>query len=153
MSLPRNCSAHRPTSPLVTPSTRGYAPDMRHPLPVLLLLLAPFPATEYPARVIGVIDGDTLTVLRDGKTQVRIRLAGIDAAESGQDFVTRAKQTTKKKSAAEPAPAGVVGNSRSKVYHRPDCKDVAAIKEANKVSFATAAEAEKAGYRKAGDCK
>ena len=41
--------------------------------------------------MIGVSDGDTLTVL-SGKTQTRIRLHGIDAPETGQDYGSRAKQ-------------------------------------------------------------
>jgi endonuclease YncB( thermonuclease family) len=49
-------------------------------------------AEEYAARVVGVSDGDTLTVLTAEKRQVKIRLAGIDAPESGQDFGQRAKQ-------------------------------------------------------------
>ncbi len=61
---------------------------MRRFLPLFVLSLAAYPATaaEYPARVIGVTDGDTLTVLRDGKTLVRIRLAGVDSPESGQEL-------------------------------------------------------------------
>lgn len=47
---------------------------------------------EYPARVVGVSDGDTLTVLKGDRTQVKIRLHGIDAPETGQDFGARAKQ-------------------------------------------------------------
>ena len=42
----------------------------------------------------GLADGDTITMLRDDKTQVRIRLHGIDAPEGGQPFGTRAKQST-----------------------------------------------------------
>lgn len=49
-------------------------------------------AEPYPAKVVGVSDGDTLTVLRDDKVRVKIRLHGIDAPELGQDFGTRAKQ-------------------------------------------------------------
>ena len=60
------------------------------------LIVLPFvssaSAGEYIARVIGITDGDTLTVLTAQKSQVKIRLAGIDAPESGQDFGTRAKQ-------------------------------------------------------------
>jgi endonuclease YncB( thermonuclease family) len=48
---------------------------------------------EFSARVIGVTDGDTLTVLRD-KSRVKIRLHGIDCPESGQDFGTQAKKKT-----------------------------------------------------------
>jgi endonuclease YncB( thermonuclease family) len=43
-------------------------------------------------RVVGVSDGDTITVLTKDKEQVRVRLAGIDAPESAQAFGDRAKQ-------------------------------------------------------------
>jgi endonuclease YncB( thermonuclease family) len=61
----------------------------------LLILLIPFPALaeDYAARVVGISDGDTLTVLKADKTQVKIRLSGIDAPETGQDFGSKAKQT------------------------------------------------------------
>jgi endonuclease YncB( thermonuclease family) len=60
---------------------------------VLLLAASPPPAwaEESAGKVIGISDGDTLTVLR-GREQVKIRLHGIDAPESGQDFGARAKQ-------------------------------------------------------------
>ncbi len=51
-----------------------------------------FPAlADFTAKVIGVSDGDTITVLRD-KEQVKIRLAGIDAPEKAQAFGNVAKQ-------------------------------------------------------------
>jgi micrococcal nuclease len=59
---------------------------------IVMLFVGSASAAEYPARVIGITDGDTLTVLTAQKTQIKIRLAGIDAPESGQDFGTRAKQ-------------------------------------------------------------
>lgn len=66
---------------------------MRRFLLIFLFLLAfPACAAEFPARVIGVSDGDTLTVLRDGRTQVKVRLHGVDAPETGQPFGSRAKQ-------------------------------------------------------------
>ena len=43
-------------------------------------------------RVVGVSDGDTITVLDDAKTQHKIRFAGIDAPEKGQAFGERSKQ-------------------------------------------------------------
>ena len=41
----------------------------------------------------GVSDGDTITVLKDG-TQVRIRLAAIDCPEKGQPYGQAAKKFT-----------------------------------------------------------
>src|SRR5262245_56976526 len=69
---------------------------MRQTIPALLfsLLVSPAGAGDYTGRVVGISDGDTLTVLRDGRTQVKVRLHGIDAPESGQDFGARDKQAT-----------------------------------------------------------
>jgi len=50
-------------------------------------------AESYTCRCVGVSDGDTITVL-NGRTQVRIRLEGVDAPESHQDFGQKAKQLT-----------------------------------------------------------
>jgi len=44
-------------------------------------------------RVIGVSDGDTITVL-ENRTQHKIRLFGIDTPERGQAFGNKAKQFT-----------------------------------------------------------
>jgi endonuclease YncB( thermonuclease family) len=41
--------------------------------------------------VVGVADGDTITVLRGGE-QVEVRLADIDAPEKAQPFGNRSKQ-------------------------------------------------------------
>lgn len=43
--------------------------------------------------VVGVADGDTLTVLDVAKRQHRIRLAGVDAPEKAQAFGTRSSQS------------------------------------------------------------
>jgi micrococcal nuclease len=205
---------------------------------IFLLLLAiaqPALGAEFPARVVGVSDGDTLTVLTAEKKQVKIRLHGIDAPETGQDFGSRAKQAASemafgktvtirerdqdrygrtvaevvlpdgrllnhelvgqgmawwyvkyapgdrelsrletearaakrglwsvpgavppwnwRKGEGVPVTAGVVGNRNSHIYHTPHCRAVAVMKESNRVPFDTAADAEKAGYRKAKDCK
>lgn len=63
---------------------------------VLLLLAGPLPAAEYAGRVVGVSDGDTLTLLvPDGASfkQVKVRLGEIDTPESKQPYGERAKQT------------------------------------------------------------
>jgi endonuclease YncB( thermonuclease family) len=42
--------------------------------------------------VVGVADGDTITLLDSNRQRHRIRLAGIDAPEKGQPFGLRSKQ-------------------------------------------------------------
>jgi endonuclease YncB( thermonuclease family) len=42
--------------------------------------------------VVGVADGDTITLLDSNRQQHRIRLAGIDAPEKAQPFGQRSKQ-------------------------------------------------------------
>ena len=44
-------------------------------------------------RVVGVADGDTITVLDSDKAQHKIRLAGIDAPEKKQAFGNRSKES------------------------------------------------------------
>ena len=46
----------------------------------------------------------------------------------------------------------VIGNRRSRVYHRPDCPNYADVAAQNRVPFGSAAEAESAGYRLARNC-
>lgn len=212
-----------------------YGSLMRAFLLLLLAFVSPACASEYPAKVVGVSDGDTLTVLVAGNRQVKVRLHGIDAPETGQDFGSRAKQIASEmafgkqvtvrevgrdrygRTVAEvilpderslnremvrsgmawwfrryapadrelasleaearaakrglwaqaeavppwgwrngrgiPVTAEVVGNRRSFVYHAPHCRGAAAMSEKNRVQFKTAAEAEAAGYRRAGDCQ
>ncbi len=50
-------------------------------------------AAGFTGRVGGVADGDTITVLHNGKGE-RIRLHGIDCPEKRQAFRKRAKQFT-----------------------------------------------------------
>ena len=52
----------------------------------------PSRAPRLSPRVVGVSDGDTITVLDSYNQQHRIRLYGIDAPEKKQPFGSRAKQ-------------------------------------------------------------
>ena len=59
---------------------------------VLIILFLPLISfAQTSGRVVGVSDGDTITVLQD-RTQIKVRLAGIDAPESSQAFGQRSKQ-------------------------------------------------------------
>ena len=61
----------------------------------LVLLAWPLLAAEYAGKVVGVSDGDTLTLLvPDGASfkQVKVRLGEIDTPESRQPYGERAKQ-------------------------------------------------------------
>jgi micrococcal nuclease len=53
----------------------------------------PCPSWAWSGKVIGVADGDTITVLSD-KRPLKIRLYGIDCPEKRQPFGKRAKQFT-----------------------------------------------------------
>jgi endonuclease YncB( thermonuclease family) len=44
-------------------------------------------------RVVGIIDGDTITLLDSINAQHRVRLQGIDAPESHQDFGEQSKKS------------------------------------------------------------
>lgn len=62
---------------------------------LMMVLAWPLAAAEYTGRVVGVSDGDTLTLLvPDGTSyrQVKVRLGEIDTPESKQPYGERAKQ-------------------------------------------------------------
>lgn len=52
----------------------------------------PARALEIVGRVVGLADGDTITVLTEERRQVRVRLGEIDTPESRQPYGTRARQ-------------------------------------------------------------
>jgi endonuclease YncB( thermonuclease family) len=56
-----------------------------------LVLSASAQPQTITGKVVGVSDGDTITVLDAGKRRHKVRLDGIDAPESNQDFGSRAK--------------------------------------------------------------
>ena len=62
---------------------------------VLAAVVTTAQSAEYSGKVVGISDGDTLTLLvPDGGSfkQVKVRLAEIDTPESAQPYGTRAKQ-------------------------------------------------------------
>jgi len=59
----------------------------------LFLLACSVHAETLTGRVVGVADGDTITVLDANRQQHKIRLSGIDAPEKAQPFGDRSKQS------------------------------------------------------------
>ena len=63
------------------------------------------------------------------------------------------RQGVKAKRWGPPPPEGtIIGNRNSMKYHRPDCAGYRDMAEKNRVFFKTVAEAEGAGYKRAGNC-
>ncbi len=63
-------------------------------LVTFLILFAPSIALaeNISGRVVGITDGDTVTLLTSDNVQYKIRLAGIDAPEKNQPFGQKSKQ-------------------------------------------------------------
>jgi len=62
-------------------------------LSTILYLSAAAQPQTITGTVVAIADGDTLTVLDASNKQHKIRLDGIDAPESSQDFGSRSKQS------------------------------------------------------------
>jgi micrococcal nuclease len=60
---------------------------------VLWCILAPLYASadQFTGKVVGILDGDTISVLREGKA-VKVRLYGVDTPEKAQAFGTQARK-------------------------------------------------------------
>ena len=58
------------------------------------LTARPLMAESFTGKVVKVIDGDTLSVLRNGK-EVRVILNGVDCPEPGQSYGDKATKLTR----------------------------------------------------------
>jgi micrococcal nuclease len=62
---------------------------------IIALLVLPMPARGWTGKVVGVADGDTITVLHETRPE-KIRFYGIDCPEKRQAFGKNAKWFTSK---------------------------------------------------------
>jgi micrococcal nuclease len=86
---------------------------------IFLILIVAFPSLvwgtgSYQATVVGVTDGDTITVLKVGNEQVKIRLAGIDCPERKQPWGNKAKQAASDLVARQTVTIEAMGKDRYK---------------------------------------
>ena len=65
----------------------------------------------FEGRVVGISDGDTISVMRNGKAQ-KVRLYGVDAPEKKQPFGERAKQFTSEQTFGQKASVMIIENDR-----------------------------------------
>lgn len=94
-----------------------------------LLLLAlhpclPVRAADIDARVVGVVDGDTVTVIDAAQTRRTFRIAGIDAPDRTQPFGDRAQQqlaalVSGMQVRIETRPGTVGAEARAKIWAAP----------------------------------
>lgn len=85
-SMPPKLGTYTPPMP--------YLVEKPKVLLAILALVLSFPAwADFTGDVVGVVDGDTITVLDADKVQHKIRLTGIDAPEKKQPFGNRSKQS------------------------------------------------------------
>lgn len=69
-------------------------------------------ADELRGRVVGITDGDTLTLLEGGNRQRRVRLAEIDTPERRQPYGERARQALSDLAFGKAARVAVVDTDR-----------------------------------------
>jgi len=104
---------------------------------------APMPPWVYrKARRGQTLDLSDLVPL-DAETECR-------AASRGPPVLGAIEQDSASSASTSPYP--VIGNRKSHIYHRPDCPNYSQVAPHNRVAFNSAAEAEDAGYRVAGNC-
>lgn len=72
---------------------KNYSTQLNAVLLCLLSLASIHAFADVTGKVVGVTDGDTLTVLDSSRTQYKVRLAGIDAPEKKQPFGQASKQS------------------------------------------------------------
>jgi phosphatidylserine/phosphatidylglycerophosphate/cardiolipin synthase-like enzyme len=98
-------------------------------------------------------NAENLLVIKDAPELVKVYEANIQTHAAHSHPYTRAATAALPAAATMADTAGDVhGDRNSKVYRVPGCKGYATMNPASVMAFATEAEAQQAGYRKAKDC-
>ena len=92
---------------------------------LILLLILPSLSWAWQGKVVGISDGDTITVSHNNRGE-KIRLYGIDTPEKRQDFGNKAKQFTSnmvfgKSVEVEPVTKDRYGRTVGLVYINGQC--------------------------------
>jgi endonuclease YncB( thermonuclease family) len=85
---------------------------------ICCFVLADAQAEPFVGKVVGIADGDTLTVLTASQEQHKIRLAEIDASEKSQPFGTKSKQSLSDLCFGKEAEVTPRAIDRYKAHHR-----------------------------------
>lgn len=97
LSCPELSARDRQYEPVKTLEDAGY-----RPCPVCkgkevslagAVTAAGMPSVDFQGKCVGVADGDTISVMHDGREE-KIRLFGIDCPEGGQAYGSKAKECT-----------------------------------------------------------
>jgi len=97
-------------------------------------------------------NAENLLVITDAPELVKAYEANI-RAHAGHAHPYQPPAAAVQSPASSMAGAGEIhGNRNTKVYHLPGCPGYEKMRPANVVPFATEAEAQQAGYKKAGNC-
>jgi phosphatidylserine/phosphatidylglycerophosphate/cardiolipin synthase-like enzyme len=98
-------------------------------------------------------NAENLLVITDAPELVEVYETNIQAhAAHSHPYARRSAAASSPAAPMAQASGDVHGNRNSKVYRVPGCKSYAGMNPASVVQFATEAEAQQAGYRKAKDC-
>jgi phosphatidylserine/phosphatidylglycerophosphate/cardiolipin synthase-like enzyme len=97
-------------------------------------------------------NAENLLVIKDAPELVQAYEANVQAHAAHAHPYRRGASTAAARASAPDDSGTVHGNRHSKVYRVPDCKGYVGMRPASVVPFATEAEAQQAGYRRAKDC-
>jgi micrococcal nuclease len=89
---------------------------------------------------------------RSGTKRDHSDLMPLDTPQAGESLSRGPPSTEETASSAAHSPVPIIGNRKSRIYHRPDCPSYSQVSPRNRVPFQSAAEAEQGGYRIAKNC-